>query len=420
MSSIDDDIVGSKDTQEDELDDIEVQEHNEHHILQNMKDEDDINNDDTVGSKDTQEDELEHFEVQEHDEHHILQNMKDEDDINNDDIVGSKDTQEDELDDIEVQEHDEHHILQNMKDEDDIDNDIMGSKDTQEDELDDIEILEREDLSDDSEDESCHSKEKNKSEPRVSIDPSERTAKQIGLLDVHPDTSLVGVMGSRNFISLLHQIYKKLQEYNYVGKNDLFELIDVPSYMNEGHCSDDLDEDDTDSSEDTSRSDCLFKEPKSQDEEAAKEAASVVADVVKDVIDEDESNCGDETTKDQGYTPPSSKNKDDKVDKQNMNEHGHNPVDEKFANVEQQEAPNEWSNGNGDHYHIPNQWHNQEEYNDNQILQENEQCSGCSLCFMKKNPNSKMKDNKVRPNYRQQYRSQKRKSMYKKSEVRAI
>ncbi|XP_046858580.1 uncharacterized protein LOC124452030 [Xenia sp. Carnegie-2017] len=286
-------------------------------------------------------------------------NMKDEDDINNDDIVGSKDTQEDELDDIEVQEHDEHHILQNMKDEDDIDNDIMGSKDTQEDELDDIEILEREDLSDDSEDESCHSKEKNKSEPRVSIDPSEpltaaymsqtlfnnlnivlyvkinvlmhqptivRTAKQIGLLDVHPDTSLVGVMGSRNFISLLHQIYKKLQEYNYVGKNDLFELIDVPSYMNEGHCSDDLDEDDTDSSEDTSRSDCLFKEPKSQDEEAAKEAASVVADVVKDVIDEDESNCGDETTKDQGYTPPSSKNKDDKVDKQNMNEHGHNPL----------------------------------------------------------------------------------------------
>ncbi|XP_046858165.1 uncharacterized protein LOC124451590 [Xenia sp. Carnegie-2017] len=126
-----------------------------------------------------------------------------------------------------------------MKDEDDIDNDIMGSKDTQEDELDDIEILERKDLSDDSEDESCHSKEKNKSEPRVSIDPSEpltaaymsqtlfnnlnivlyvkinvlmhqptivRTAKQIGLLDVHPDTSLVGVMGSRNFISLLHQV----------------------------------------------------------------------------------------------------------------------------------------------------------------------------------------------------------------------
>ncbi|XP_046850960.1 uncharacterized protein LOC124444394 [Xenia sp. Carnegie-2017] len=43
-------------------------------------------------------------------------------------------------------------------------------------------------------------------------------------------------MGSRNFISLLYQIYKKLQEYNYVGKNDLFELIDVPSYMNEGHC----------------------------------------------------------------------------------------------------------------------------------------------------------------------------------------
>ena len=86
----------------------------------------------------------------------------------------SQNSQEDELDDFVVQEHDEHHIFQNMKEEDDINNDdIVGSKDTQEDELDDIEILEREDLSDDSEDESCHSKEKNKSEPRVSIDPSE-------------------------------------------------------------------------------------------------------------------------------------------------------------------------------------------------------------------------------------------------------
>lgn len=80
---------------------------------------------------------------------------------------------------------------------------------------------------------------------------SQRTAKQIGLLDVHPDTvrffyrvkhviinnedilekilfifgnlftlqSLVGVMGSRNFISLLHQVWT-IRFYGLFFAND--------------------------------------------------------------------------------------------------------------------------------------------------------------------------------------------------------